>query len=46
MQHVQFFLDEMKASNFEFQLSEALEIVEALNKNHEMSLEEKHQFWD
>lgn len=38
MSHVQFFLDEMKASELQFQLGEALEIIEALNKNKEMSL--------
>lgn len=36
----------MKASGQQFQLAEALEIVEALNKNKQMSLEEKHQFWE
>lgn len=46
MTHVQFFLDEMKASELQFQLGEALEIIEALNKNKEMTLEEKHKFWE
>lgn len=43
---MQFFLDEVAATNLEFQLAESVEIIEALNNNKEMTLEEKHKFWE